>query len=201
MTRARLIRWRVLTRGWRLTGALTGIAVTSAVLTLVPRLVPLPQMLVPDTFNGLSLTFGSLIVALMVLHTADEPVDQLGATAAVRLPAVRMLRVTLVTALAIAAVSAADPAHLPAGAVTVVTFVGEGLLVARVAGPGLAWLLPSAHLLAAVTFGVTTMRQVAGWAWILDARPSLPGLLAASTLYASGLVLWARHFPLTDSET
>lgn len=186
------MRIRSMIVGWRLVPSLLGLVLLAAIGPLVPRLIHLPQLLVHAAYLAPSAVVASLLAALLVLATADEPVDQLGATVPVPLNVARVVRLIGMTAVAVLCLAVADPQHVPSTTLAVATLVGEGLLLFCLE-PDLAWALPTLHLLAASTFGVTSDRQLASWAWILRTDVT-PGSLIASTLvFAIGLCLWARH--------
>lgn len=192
MRTARRTRWRSLIVGWRLVPTVLGLAVLAAVGPVVPQLVDLPQLLVPASYRAPTAVVASLLAALIVLTAADEPVDQLGASAPKPLSAARACRMSVLTVLAVASLATADHDHVASTALSVATLVGEGLLLSCLE-PDLAWALPTLHLLAAATFGVNPDRQLAGWAWILRTDVTPGSLIASALVFSIGLRLHARY--------
>ncbi|MFC3687329.1 hypothetical protein [Aquipuribacter hungaricus] len=182
-------------RGWDLHLAMAVITAVAALGLLAPDLVVLPTL----TSRAVALTptgaMAAVAASIGVLLTAREPLDVIPSTSPRRLVLWRCGRVLTLTAFAVAAVSLPWP-HLFAACLTAATAaVGEGLLLARAAGPALAWTLPVLHVTAATFFGYQRDGTLRPWAWLLSVHPDPTHTLASLALLGTGLVVWATGPP------
>ena len=181
---------RSLIKGWHIPQALTGLVLLLVVVRFLPDFVQLPEVAAAAPFQAPASVLASLVAALVVLSMLEEPVDQLGATAAVRLRRARAARICGATALAGTALSlGATSSH--ASWVSVTGLVGEGLLMCRAFGAAVAWILPTAHMLASVTYGVSTLGVVAPWAYLIRTDVAPSGVGASLLIFGLGLTLWS----------
>jgi hypothetical protein len=187
-------RWAALVKGWRIVPMVVGLTVLYALLRTMPSYLELPQVRTREFVQASTSVLGSLVAALLVLTTLDEPVDSLPATASRNVKAARTLRMMFLLCVAFLAVSAPAPAGDRLGvAISVAALTGEGLLLSRAAGSSVAWTLPTVHLIAAVTFGATQQGLVSPWAWIIASDVGPAGLLVSTTLLVAGTNLWAAQ--------
>lgn len=190
---AALLRWHSLALGWRLYYCWAGLVATFAVLWVLPAYLPLPQVLTQQSVRAPTAMVANLIVVILVLLTLEEPTTELLATAVVNLPVVRMGRVLVNTFLAIAALALrGPPSEALAIAIATTMLVGEGMLLAWLTDVSLAWILPTAHLIGAMTFGVLPMGTVAPWALVISSSAGPGGLVVSGALFVVALTLWAR---------
>ena len=163
-------------------------------LVAAPEYLGLPEVLTREAIRAPTSILGCLIAAILVLTTLDEPVDQLPATSARNVTTVRVLRMSVSSAVAMVVVLLPAPApDRLAVATSAAALIGEGLILGGVAGSAVAWTLPTAHLLAAITFGVTPRGLVSPWAWIIARDTGPAGLLASVMLFVAGLWIWASR--------
>ena len=198
MNPARRTRLLVLARGWHLPGATTGLLAVALLLALLPALVNLPQFLVPTNVTAPTVILACLLAALLVLGTADEPVDLRALASPLHLAAIRAGRMIVMTVLALVVLSLPGEESLLSISLTLTALVGEGLLLYRVE-PDLAWVLPTLHMAASATFGGTADRKVAGWAWIIASDVSAATVTPSALLFLLGLTVWSRQALTTRS--
>lgn len=189
-----LLRWHTLALGWRIYYSLGGLGATFAALWILPAHLPLPQVLTQQSVRAPTALVANLVVVILVLVTLEEPTRELLSTAVIDLPAVRIGRVVATTLLAIAALAVPGPlSDALSIALATTMLVGEGLLLAWLTDASLAWILPTAHLIGAMTFGVLPRGTVAPWALIISSYAGPGGLVASGALFIGGLTLWARR--------
>lgn len=190
--------WRqaiVVARGWDLHLAVAVIAAVAAVGLLAPDLIVLPAL----TSRAVALTptgaMAAVAAGVGVLLAAREPLDVIPSTSPRHLVLWRGGRVLALTALAVAAVSLPWPSLFPACLTAATAAVGEGLLLARLAGPALAWALPVLHVTAATFFGYQSDGTLRPWAWLLSVDPGTAHITASLGLLTTGVVIWASGPP------
>jgi hypothetical protein len=182
----------VLAKGWRLRPMIAGFLFVYVVLALSPDHVGLPQVLTREAVRAPTSILGGLVGAILLLTTLDEPVSELPAVSARNVILARVLRMLASSTIAVAVVLLPAPApERLAVATSVSALIGEGLILAAWSGSSVAWTLPTAHLLAAVTFGATAAGIVSPWAWVIARDVGPAGLLVSVVLFVMGLVLWA----------
>lgn len=181
---------RALAHGWGLTSAL-GIVLLTCLGTLVaPESVPLPQIFGYHELTAPAGAVAGLGLCLATLSAAREPAPQLLATADAWRRAASPARILAVGAVGVASLcllAGASPHH---AIVASAALVGEGLLVASVAGLSVAWSLPTMHMLAALVLGGAGRHGLSWWAWIIGADPSLGSWMASIGLAVLGLAAW-----------
>lgn len=136
-------------------------------------------------------------VAAVVTITTASPLGEPERVAGHWLPWLRLGAVAVLTAAAVGALSAgAVGGHLAGGTLDVLRnvagLVGIGLLCAAVLGGGLAWVGPTAYLIAGVYALYTEWHPPAVTTpWLWPARPAhdLGGAVCASVVFACGLAV------------
>ncbi len=181
---------RALAHGWALTSALVIVLLTCLGALIAPETLPLPRVFGYHELRAPSAAIAGLGLCLATLAAAREPAPQLLATADARRRAASPARILVVGAVGIASLcllAGASPHH---AVVASAALVGEGLLVASVAGLSVAWSLPTMHMLAALVLGGAGRHGLSWWAWIIGADPSLGSWMASIGLAVLGLAAW-----------
>ncbi len=196
-TREALHQTAVLARGWDLHLALAVIAAVAAVGLLAPDLIVLPSLTSREVALTPTGAVSAVLAGVGVLLATREPLDVIPATSPRRLFLWRCGRVLALTAIATVAVAIPWPGLFAACLTAATATVGEGLLLARAVGPGLAWTLPVLHVTAATFFGYQSDGTLRTWAWLLSVDPDPAQIGASITLLAIGVVVWASGPPRT----
>lgn len=187
-----LLTWEALARGWRL-GSVVVIYVTGAVaLMLAPTELKLPQVFALAPVIAPTTTLSALVVALAALTTAAEPAPQLLGTASRRAPLVNLVRVWSVALVGCGLLLLADSGATEA-ALAVALLTGEGLLAVSFIGIANYWVVPVAHVTAAITLGAVSRDEIASWAWFLRADQGPLAVTASIAVAMLGSGIWLQQ--------
>lgn len=182
-----------LLRGSRITSVLLGGAAVGVVLFVVPDTWVLPQALAAFPVRApVASTIAAWLASLLLIAAMTEPVDAVDRTVNRPMGLIRAARVSLTTVLLALMLIVPAPQYASVIAVTLLTLTGECLLMARWAPLSTVWILPSAHVLAAMLFGARRIDGIAPWAWIIRSEPQPVEVAISVALFATGLTIWAR---------
>jgi hypothetical protein len=184
-----------LAKGWHVPAAVAVIVLTAAGSRFLPVLVPLPRMFSYQSLSAPASAIAALLVSVAAFLTADEPSDILLLTSPRRSQLLNPSRVFAVGGIGAMLLCVGTGASWTPTLSSVAALVGEGLLLGSLVGIRLAWVLPTLHVLAALTFGAAGRSDLAPWAWILATHPSTSDLSASTVLLAIGSVKWLRRRP------
>ena len=187
--RARL--WLALGRGWRLGAVLLVYGAGAVVLMAAPVELKLPQVFALTSVMAPTTTLSALAVALAALTTATEPAPQLMGTASRRAPLVNLTRVWTAATVGCVLLLVVDP-DATAAVLAVLLLTGEGLVAISVVGLANYWVVPVAHVCAAITLGAVSRDEIAGWAWFLREDQGPLSVTASVAVAALGTIMWFR---------
>lgn len=159
------------------------------VVVLGPSVVRLPQLIQDGGVYGPLASLGGCVGGIVVLTTIPEPLSHIPGTAPrawASWKAMAMVGVCLY-GIAVMSVFGAQGTAL-AVSIAVLATVGEGSIVAAVGFERECWVVPLAHVLAAMTFGAPR-GEFARWAWIVEGT-SVPGLYVSVLVFCVGLLAW-----------
>lgn len=209
----RLRTWLAVAKGHHLDAAVALAAAAAAVQLVGPRVVPLPALFSSVAVYSSLVVFCALGFAAAAVQPTHEPAALIAATSTRGWVPVRLLRglasaliacgLAAATAPSLAGVTVlgaddADNAAIALGATLALT--AEGLLAARLVGPGLAWSFPAAHVLAALVFGRSPDGVAYPWAWFVDSDATGLELAGGAVGLAIALAYWATAPPGAGDE-
>lgn len=181
-------------RGYRVPQAI-GLALVAALGQLFgPRRFPLPGIFPIVEVRTTVALLCALLFALALTQLASEPAPSVAATSPRGWTMMRFLRM-LIAVICVVGISlaTAPPGSAAVALSAVLLLSAEALIAAAIAGPGLAWSLPLAHLLAAMIFGVNAAGVPYQWAYFVDLYATRVEILTSTTVLAVALPLWARR--------
>lgn len=184
-----------LAKAWHLPTAAAVIVLTAVSLRFLPAFVPLPRLFSYQSLSAPASTLAALLISIAAFHTADEPSEILLLTSPRRSQLLNPTRVFTVAGMGAVLLCVGTGASWTPTLSSLGALVGEGLLLGSLAGIRLAWLLPTLHVFAALTFGAAGRSDLAPWAWILATHPSTSDMSASTVLLAIGGVKWLRRQP------
>lgn len=182
-----------LLRGSRVHVVLIGGAAVAVVLFVLPDTWVLPQVMAAFPVRApIASTIAAWLGSMLLIAVLTEPVDAIDQTVNRPMSLIRAGRVGFTTVSLALLLAAPAPQYALISAVTLLTLAGECLLLARWAPLSTVWVLPSAHVLAAVIFGARRVDGIAPWAWIIRSEPHPAEIVMGAALFATGLTVWAR---------
>ncbi|MCW2567348.1 MAG: hypothetical protein JWN54_1445 [Mycobacterium sp.] len=204
----RIRTWLAVARGHHVDTVVAIAAAAAALQLWGPRAIPLPALFSTVAVYASLVVFCALGFAVAAVQPTHEPAPLIAATSTRGWERVRLVR-GLVSALLVCGLAAATAPTLAGVTVlgagdannaaialdATLALTAEAMVAARLLGPGLAWSVPSAHVLAALVFGRNADGAAYPWAWFADAHSTAPELVAGAAGLLLAIAYWAATPP------
>lgn len=179
-----------LAKGWHLTSIVPAITTLVLALTLLPTQIVTPQLLSAVPVQTPTSGVLTLVISLLIIATVPEPHDGIRALSSARRRYSPQIRVFVLTAAVITALSTLGIGD--SAAVALLALTGEALVTAFVTTIRYCWAVPLLHTTAAALLGASAFGTLAPWAWILSTAPTGLGLVTSISLFIIGLMLTSQ---------